>query len=208
MIRHMDGTPMKAWEGKMAGDEIKTTSEAVFVKVNDGPDYWGNMNWGKPSLAVLASNGDDGCVLFTVGPHVLFDMKESGLGNKLDDLGLSDAPAGLSVWEGTTAGGGRTFEGDYDDTYLVGTFRPLTEEEWAAVKMGDCPWDNAPWMLSPEPEPEEQCGQCGAVVLGGHGCQGVPGGFSDDDPYEGSFREAADNEGARIAAESRESGEE
>jgi hypothetical protein len=29
-----------------------------------------------------------------------------------------------------------------------------------------------------------------------------------DDPYEGSFREAADNEGARIAAEDREGGEE
>jgi hypothetical protein len=25
-----------------------------------------------------------------------------------------------------------------------------------------------------DPEPEEQCGQCGAVVLGYHACQGVP----------------------------------
>lgn len=30
---------------------------------------------------------------------------------------------------------------------------------------------------------------------------------TDDDPYEGSFREAADNEGARIAAESRNESE-
>jgi hypothetical protein len=27
----------------------------------------------------------------------------------------------------------------------------------------------------------EQCSDCGAVILGYHACQGVPGGFGDDD---------------------------
>lgn len=38
----------------------------------------------------------------------------------------------------------------------------------------------------PAPEPDadentEQCGQCGEVILGYHRCQGVPGGFPDDE---------------------------
>jgi hypothetical protein len=30
-------------------------------------------------------------------------------------------------------------------------------------------------------EPREQCGQCGAEILGYHACQGVPSGFSEDE---------------------------
>lgn len=29
-------------------------------------------------------------------------------------------------------------------------------------------------------EPREQCGDCGAEILGYHACQGVPGGFGED----------------------------
>jgi hypothetical protein len=32
----------------------------------------------------------------------------------------------------------------------------------------------------PDVEQMEQCGQCGAEVLGYHACEGVPGGFGDD----------------------------
>lgn len=117
-----------------------------FEKIGTNPP-WGNLDWSKPSLAVIASDGNDGCVIFTVGPHVKFDIKESGLGNKLSDLGLDTAPAGISIWEGKTAGGGRAPEGDYDDTYLVGTFRDPTDQEWWAIKRGECPWNETRWML-------------------------------------------------------------
>lgn len=29
--------------------------------------------------------------------------------------------------------------------------------------------------------PREQCSQCGAEILGHHSCQGVPGGFGDEE---------------------------
>lgn len=44
-------------------------------------------------------------------------------------------------------------------------------------------WHKGPAMTLGEYEDEhrEQCSQCGAEILGCHACQGVPGGFSDDD---------------------------
>lgn len=247
-------------------------------------------NWTKPSLAVIACDGDgNGCVLHTVGPHVTHELDE--IGRALGDIGLDDAPEGISIWEGKIKTSGPDHDGEYD-AWLDGTFREPTDDEWAAIRAGRCPWSEAGWLLrlprykawavkenTIEPgtlllrtgseekgafdvdfagiEPEEvatlarertgyagiilvkdfdtgwrflvdpagesrllgdltvpnhgtveQCGQCGAEILGYHVCQGVPGGFGDDDdPYEGSFREAADNEGARIAAESRADGD-
>lgn len=146
------------------------------------------LNWDKPSLAVVACDGDGhGCVLHTVGPHVAFDMRE--IGRDLDDLGLDDAPAGISIWEGVTAGGGYAGDGDYHDTYLSGAFRAPTDDEWKAIREGRCPWNPDDWAV-PSKTTEVTVDEI------------------DDDPYEGSFREAADNEGARIAAESREDGDE
>lgn len=44
-----------------------------------------------------------------------------------------------------------------------------------------------------EPTPRQQCNDCGAEIIGYHGaCEGVPGGFSDDDSVEGTTRLYAD----------------
>lgn len=112
---------------------------------------WDKYNWNKLSLAIVASDGaGHGAVLFTAGPHVAFDIHEIGL-RDLWDLGLDDAPSGVWVWEGKHVGGdgSRSPEGDYSDAYLQGTYRPLTDEEWAALKRNECPWSDEEWI---EPE--------------------------------------------------------
>jgi hypothetical protein len=113
-----------------------------------GPNF-DELDWGKPSLAVIACDGNgNGCVLYTAGPHVAMDMHEIGRG--LGDIGLDDAPAGISVWEGMTAGGGYAGDGDYHDTYLEGAFRVPTDDEWLAIRAGRCPWDEADWKRAPD----------------------------------------------------------
>lgn len=57
--------------------------------------------WAAPSLAVVACRGGRGVVLwYGRGPSLAFEIEEGGsLG--LDDLGLDDAPDGISIWTGT-----------------------------------------------------------------------------------------------------------
>jgi len=109
-------------------------------------------DWEKPSRAVIVyTDRKDGLVLWYVGPHV--EMQIDAIGSRdIEDLGFeltdpqADFPLGLSVWEGTTTGGRRTYEGDYDDVYLTGTCRPLTDEEWAAIREGKNPWNPNDWV--------------------------------------------------------------
>lgn len=111
----------------------------------DDHDGWNRYDWKKPSLAIVVSDGHKTAVPWYVGPHVAFDLREHGL--DFDDLGL-DAPPGIHVWEGVTKGGQRTYEGDYEDTYLDGEFRDLTDDEWQAVREGRCPWNDDEWLRS------------------------------------------------------------
>ncbi len=105
---------------------------------------WNDFDYSKPSLAVIASDGDGhGCVLSTVGVHIEFEIKEAGL-HDLGDLGMDDAPRGISIWEGKTESH-RDHEGDVD-TWLEGAFRQPTEQEWAAIVRGECPWDWRAWV--------------------------------------------------------------
>jgi hypothetical protein len=101
----------------------------------------------KPSRGVIACGNDAGCVLYYVGA-ALANQFEDGL-CQLDDLGLDDAPEGISIWEGR----GRWNRGPWDcpddgDYELVGKFRPPTADEWAAIQRGECPWPAADWQRS------------------------------------------------------------
>jgi hypothetical protein len=111
-------------------------------------------DWTIPSKAVIACDGTgQGCVLYTVGAHVAMDLREIGRG--LDDIGLDDAPAGISIWEGKTTADYYLGLGSYDSepaTQLEGAFRTPTDEEWVAIRAGRCPWDEAAWLLPEAPE--------------------------------------------------------
>lgn len=91
----------------------------------------------KPSRCIVACDGNgNGVVLWFDGVALSWEIEEVGCVS-LEDLGLDDAPLGVSVWNGS-----------YD--YLVGpdegprlsesTFRPPTEEEWNAIRGGVSPW--------------------------------------------------------------------
>jgi hypothetical protein len=110
--------------------------------------------WEQDSRAVIACNGKgNGAVLWTVGPHIRFEMDEGGL-TGLDDLGLDDAPAGVSVWVGRyVATGGYPDDGSSDPE---GAFRPPTDDEWIAIREGRCPWaeeNQAALPAAPEVSP-------------------------------------------------------
>lgn len=129
--------------------EFVPVDQDVLEVPSEEPFYWDNFPknaWGKPSKAVIAM-GPDGCgvVLSTAGPHVACDIEQ--ISGDLGDLGLDDAPPGISIWEGKSEGGAYDhYNGDYADTYLVGTFREPTEEEWQAIRKGKCPWSDEEWI--------------------------------------------------------------
>ncbi len=100
-------------------------------------------DWDLPSRAVVACDGNgNGAVLWTVGPHVAHELNEAGLSG-LDDLGLDDAPHGISVWEGmyvTLPPSWPESAGD-EGTEPCGKFREPTDQEWEAIKASRCPWE-------------------------------------------------------------------
>ena len=104
-------------------------------------------DWTKPSKAVIAAIGDRAVVICAAGPHIEF-MREDVHSWEADDLGIpGDIPEGLSVFECTLAGGERDqYNGDYNECYLVGTFRKLTPAELAAVNAGRVPWHEDGWL--------------------------------------------------------------
>jgi len=113
--------------------------------------------WDKPSFAVVANREcGTGCVLFTGGPAVPCDMDQ--LGGHLADLGLDNAPPGVSVWEGTVRCW-RDRESGADDSELVGTFRPPNDAEWDAIRRGVSPWDEADWGCAGTAEGSEAGGE-------------------------------------------------
>jgi len=105
----------------------------------------------KPSRAVVAHGGmGNGCLLHWVGIHLEVES-EAGF-TSLDDLGLDDAPEGISIWEGKyTWSSGVNGEGidEGGDAAPDGEFRALTDAEWAAIRENKAPWDEADWE-SPE----------------------------------------------------------
>ncbi len=100
--------------------------------------------WEQDCYAVVVNRNGQGCVLhYGGGASLRYEIEEMGC-NALDDLGLDDAPDGISVWVGRyiTVGGAARL-GDYDDSYetkAVGEFRDPTDEEWAAIRQQKNPW--------------------------------------------------------------------
>lgn len=80
-------------------------------------------------------------MLWTVGAYLRFEMEEAGL-CRLGELGLDDAPRGISIWEGKYVWQSGGWECPQDGSmHPKGTFRAPTDEEWAAIREGRCPWD-------------------------------------------------------------------
>jgi hypothetical protein len=93
------------------------------------------------SKAIVACDGHGrGAVLWYVGGALENEIGECRL-RELGDLGLDDAPQGISVWEGTYIWVSGPFECP-DDGRMdpSGKFRSPTDEEWRAVREGRCPW--------------------------------------------------------------------
>lgn len=110
-----------------------------FKRIADETGGWDDYDWSKPSLAVVAMGECGGFVLWTVGAHVAFDIKETGLGGNAEDLGIEPDDEGIFIWEGKTKSS-RDYEGEYD-SWLDGEFREPTEAEWASIRRGECPWN-------------------------------------------------------------------
>ena len=92
------------------------------------------------SKAVIASDGGDGRVLWYVGGSLRASIDEGGV-TCLADLGLDDAPHGISVWEGSYiwSPGGYEYpeDGNLDPS---GKFRAPNDAEWEYIKEGKNPW--------------------------------------------------------------------
>jgi hypothetical protein len=124
----------------------------ILKKEPDGPQWDGYpvWAWAVASKAVVACDGKGrGAVLWAAGPHVRFEVEYTSGCGSLDELGLDDAPLGLSVWEGRfVTHGEAAIPGVCDDSYYTepqGEFRPLSEDEWFWVRRGVCPWEDNDW---------------------------------------------------------------
>ena len=97
------------------------------------------------SHALIANGRHNGCVLEYGGPGIEGEIDEHGI-HDLDDLGLDDAPLGLSVWEGTAAywQSGNPMDGLEWNAELRGAFRVLTSDEWARVAQCKALWPEEP----------------------------------------------------------------
>ena len=86
------------------------------------------------SKAVVASNGyGAGGIVFFTGTDITDAV--TGSTDDIEDLGFSNAPAGLSIWEGYSENGA-----DWPD--LKGEFRSLTDAEWELIRLGKPPWND------------------------------------------------------------------
>jgi hypothetical protein len=114
-----------------------------------------------PSKAVVAADDDEhGVILWDVGTHV--PILREGCGRAAEDLGLLPPSAGIWVWEGETRWIPGGFECPQDgEIEADGNFRPPTDEEWAAIRKGECPWDFREW-LTPEAAAREAASSKGS----------------------------------------------
>lgn len=77
----------------------------------------------------------------------------------LDDLGLDDAPDGLSVWEGVVM---TTYSQGDHDAELSGRFRPLNDDEWYRLRTTGDPFEPKEWTQAELDEASRQLGGPGS----------------------------------------------
>ena len=126
--------------------------DALGILKEEKKPSWGNYDFSKPSLAVVALGEEEPevpALLWTVGPHVRMETQEAGL--EFSELGLVPEEPGIWIWEGTSIWHPGGFEcPDDGDIELVGKFRKPTDAEWTAIRCGCCPWDDEQWKTPGE----------------------------------------------------------
>lgn len=85
---------------------------------------------------LCANRGSTGVAIATDSTHL--DRMFDDCSWKLDDLGLDDAPPGISIWTGTVE---IIRAGAEQDFTLNGKFRQPTAQEWKALQFRQDPWD-------------------------------------------------------------------
>lgn len=96
------------------------------------------LNSATESIALVANRNGAGVVLEFSGSGI--EEEVNAVGSRLDDLGLDDAPDGISIWEGHLSVSKPDYFSGEVDTELVGVFRELTEEEWVRLRLTGTPW--------------------------------------------------------------------
>jgi hypothetical protein len=119
------------------GDQLKVDPESYVHE-----DY-SEEDFKKDSRAVCAMNDTGmGVVLWYGGAWIDTEINVSGQGTMLDDLGLNDAPEGISIWEGRyVVTQMDTYYEEEPDIQAQGKFRELTGAEWRALMFGENPLD-------------------------------------------------------------------
>lgn len=79
--------------------------------------------------------------IFACGEYAEVELQEYGTEREWSDC-IPDPPdLGLWVWEFDPTGGGRTYDGDYDDVDIDrGIWRPLDYREWHFIQNNEVPW--------------------------------------------------------------------
>lgn len=148
------GVPWNVFGGGQVSMHVRSdvVDDAVSSDLDIVTSYWPGSpetaaDWKLPykSLAVVACDGrGHGAVLYTVGPAVACEVEN--IGGRLDDIGLDDAPGGISVWAGFYRWHPGPRECPEDgDSELDGDFRDPTEDEWKAIAQQTCPWTIEDW---------------------------------------------------------------
>lgn len=98
-------------------------------------------NFVEPSRGVVACNGQGlGCVIWWT-PDSVLEHEIGEVSAELEELGLDDAPIGISIWEGTYVWQPGPWDCPEDGyTEPRGAFRAPTAEEWVAITTGRNPF--------------------------------------------------------------------
>ena len=120
---------------------------------------WGNYDFSKDSKAVIAFRKDwiftngTGIVLWAVGGHIRMEMEEYCV--DFGDLGLKNPERdGIWIWKGRSVAYPGSYEHPDDGGIeLVGSYYLPTNDEWMAIRRGECPWNDEDWKLPEKEKP-------------------------------------------------------
>jgi hypothetical protein len=116
---------------------------------DDGITPWGGFPpeaWALDSMAVLSSDGNDGIVMFTAGPHLALEIEDYGNCTLLE-LGFEDVPRGIWIWQGRII-----WDKEGEPVDQIGHIREPLDSEWKAIRERRNPWNDADWGRNVEIE--------------------------------------------------------